>query len=50
VKEVRALEAAAHRARARELVRLIRTGAASLKALAERFSVAVHGRGRIGHA
>jgi hypothetical protein len=51
--ELRALEAAARRARAREVARLIRAGAAGLKGLlkglAER--LASHpGAGRMGHA
>jgi hypothetical protein len=50
VGEMRALEVAAHRARSREILRLIRTAAAGLKGLSERFSIAVHSGGRIGHA
>lgn len=49
-REMRALEVAARRARAREVARLIDTGVAGLKALAERLGAAVHGAGRIGHA
>ena len=47
--ELRALEMAAHRARSRELLRLLRAGAVKLKALAEHLTV-VHGGERIGHA
>ena len=47
--ELRALEFAARRARAREVARLFRAGAAGLKGLFER--IAAHpGAGRIGHA
>jgi hypothetical protein len=49
VEELRALEAAAHRARAREVARLIRAGAAGLKGLVGRLT-ALPGAGRIGHA
>jgi hypothetical protein len=48
--ELRALELAAHRARSRELARLIRTGAAGLKALLERLAHLAHGGGKVGHA
>jgi hypothetical protein len=48
--ELRALELAAHRARSRELARLIRTGAAGLIALVERLAHVAHGGGRVGHA
>jgi hypothetical protein len=50
VDEMRALELAAHRARSRELLRLIRTGAAGVKALFERLATAAHVGERIGHA
>lgn len=50
VGEMRALEVAAHRARSGEILRLIRTAAAALKALSERVSITLHGGGRIGHA
>ena len=50
LEEVRSLELAARRARAVELLRLVRSGAAGLNALAERLAHAVHGEGRIGHA
>ena len=50
VENLRALELAAHRARSRELLRLIRTGASGVKALAERLVAAAHVGGRIGHA
>jgi len=50
VEEMRALELAAHRARSRELLRLIRTGAAGVRALIERLASAAHVGGRIGHA
>jgi hypothetical protein len=47
--ELRALEVAARRARAREVARLLRAGAAGLERLFER--LAAHpGAGRIGHA
>jgi hypothetical protein len=49
VEELRALEVAARRARAREVARLFRAGAAGLKALAEGLA-ALPGAGRIGHA
>jgi hypothetical protein len=49
VEELRALEVAAHRARAREVARLLRAGAAGLKAFVERLA-ALPGAGRIGHA
>jgi hypothetical protein len=49
VQELRALEVDAHRERAREVARLLRAGAAGLKALVERFA-SLHGAGRIGHA
>jgi len=49
VEEVRALENAAHRARSREILRLIRSGLQKLKALAEVFA-APHGGEGIGHA
>ncbi len=49
VDELRALELAARRARAREILRLLRLGAGKLKALAEHFT-AIHGGERIGHA
>jgi hypothetical protein len=48
--ELRALELAAHRARARELERLIRAGAAGVQAFLGRLASAVHVGGRIGHA
>ena len=48
--ELRALETAAHRARSRELKRLIRSGSAGLKGLIQHLAHAVHGGGRIGHA
>jgi len=48
--EMRALELAAHRARSRELLRLIRSGTAGVKALVERLAEVAHGGGRIGHA
>lgn len=48
--ELRALELAAHRARSRELLRLIRTATAGLKAFVERLGAVAHGGGRIGHA
>jgi hypothetical protein len=48
--EMRALELAAHRARSRELLRLIRAGVAGAKALFERLAAAVHIGERIGHA
>ena len=48
--DLRALEFAARRERAREIARLIRTGAAGLKALVERLAATVHVGGRIGHA
>ena len=48
--ELRALELAAHRARSREILRLIRAGAAGLKALLERLASNLHAGGRIGHA
>ena len=47
--ELRALEAAAHRARAQEIARLLRAGAHKLAALAEHL-VTLPGGGRIGHA
>jgi hypothetical protein len=47
--ELRALEMAAHRARSREILRLLRAGAMKLKTLAEHLTV-VHGGERIGHA
>lgn len=47
---MRALELAAHRARSRELLRLIRAGVAGAKALFERLAAAVHIGERIGHA
>ena len=47
--ELRALELAAHRARSREILRLIRAGALKLKSLAEHLTV-VHGGEGIGHA
>jgi hypothetical protein len=50
VADMRALELAAHRARSRELARLIRTGATGVKALIERLASAAHVGGRIGHA
>jgi hypothetical protein len=50
VDEVRALELAAQQARSLELLRLIRAGAAGVKALIGRVSSAVHAGGRIGHA
>jgi hypothetical protein len=50
VADMRALELAAHRARSRELLRLIRTGAAGVRALIERLTSAAHVGGRIGHA
>jgi hypothetical protein len=49
VQELRALEAAAHSARAREIARLVRAGAARLKGLAEHLFT-LPGGGRIGHA
>jgi hypothetical protein len=49
VQELRALEVDAHRERAREVARLLRAGAAGLRALVERFAT-LHGAGRIGHA
>ena len=48
--ELRALETAAHRARSREIKRLIRTGSAGLKGLIEHLAQAVHGGGKVGHA
>jgi hypothetical protein len=50
VEEMRALELAAHRARSRELLRLIRSGMAGAKGLVERLAEVAHGGGRIGHA
>jgi hypothetical protein len=50
VEEMRALELAAHRARSREILRLIRTGASGIKALAERLAEVAHVGERIGHA
>jgi len=50
VEELRALELAAHRARSREMLRLIRTGATGARALIERLAAAAHVGGRIGHA
>jgi hypothetical protein len=50
LEDLRALELAARRARAVELARLFRSGAAALKALAERLLAATHGGGRVGHA
>jgi hypothetical protein len=50
VEEMRALELAAHRARSREMLRLIRTGASGIKALGERLAAVVHVGERIGHA
>jgi hypothetical protein len=47
--ELRALELAAHRARAREVARLIGAGAAGLKGLVGRLT-ALPGAERIGHA
>jgi len=47
--EMRALEVAARRARAREVARLIRAGVAGLKGLFERL-VSHPGAGRMGHA
>jgi hypothetical protein len=49
VEELRALELAAHRARAREIARLLGAGVLKLKALAEHL-VTLPGGGRIGHA
>ena len=48
--ELRALELAAHRARSREIARLIRTGSAGLKGLIERLAHAAIGGGKVGHA
>jgi hypothetical protein len=48
--ELRALKLAAHRARSLELLRLIRTGTAGVKALLARLAAAAHVGGRIGHA
>jgi hypothetical protein len=48
--ELRALELAAHRARSREMLRLIRTGTAGLKAFVERLATVAHGGGKVGHA
>jgi len=48
--ELRALELAAHRARSLEVLRLIRTAAAAVKAFVERLAVVAHSGGRIGHA
>jgi hypothetical protein len=48
--DLRALEIAARRERAREIARLIRTGVAELRALLERLAAAAHVGGRIGHA
>jgi hypothetical protein len=50
IEELRALKVAAHRARSRELVRLIRTGAAGARTLIERLAITAHVGGRIGHA
>jgi hypothetical protein len=50
LEELRALELAAHRARSRELARLIRTATAGLKAFVERLAHVAHGGGRVGHA
>jgi hypothetical protein len=49
VQELRALEVSAHRARAREVARLLRSGVQALKSLAGHLTV-VHGGERIGHA
>jgi hypothetical protein len=49
VEEIRALEFAAHRARAHEIARLVRAGLAGLKGLTEHFFT-LPGGGRIGHA
>jgi hypothetical protein len=49
VAELRALEIAARRARAREVARLLRTGARALKSFVEGFFAMSSGR-RIGHA
>jgi len=49
VAEMRALEAAAHRERAREIARLVRAGARALKSLLGRI-VPVPGGRRVGHA
>jgi len=48
--ELRALDVAAHRARSMEIKRLIRTGAAGLRAFVGRLAIVAHGGGRIGHA
>jgi len=48
--ELHALELAAHRARSREIKRLIRTGSAGVKGLIERLTHAAHGGGKVGHA
>jgi hypothetical protein len=49
VEELRALELAARRARARELARLLRSGAKKMAALAEHLFT-LPGGGRMGHA
>ncbi|HTQ73591.1 MAG TPA: hypothetical protein VMI74_04840 [Burkholderiales bacterium] len=50
MEELRALELAAHRARAREITRLIRTGSAGIKGLFDRLAHAAPGGGKVGHA
>ena len=47
--ELRALELAAHRARSREILRLLGAGAQKLKSLADHLTAA-HGGEGIGHA
>jgi len=48
--ELRALELAAHRARSQELLRLIRSATAGLKAFVGRLTPVAHGEEGVGHA
>jgi len=50
VDELRALELAAHRARSREVARLIRAGSAGVKGMIDRLAHAAHAGGKVGHA